>query len=266
MLERPAPRPDAEAADAVRDRAGGCSGATTLQRRPLLWRLSGARTRSRNRFRLADGIQPPDHAGRAGCGGHPRSRSRRGKLPGVPMGGPGPSASGGLTACLRERWLRPLRVWAPSCPVVRPPLPPHIDVVGDAPCFRPHLGHLVACKPSLSHTLFQDLVVLQAPRAIDRHHDVELQVLSVVASRSPSEGLLEIDVPTGEVAVRPRPEDPNRVRLVGSLQHQDAMVFPGAVCVPRVEAVRCWPIAGRKPKVLLQRCTYRASRDHPARR
>ncbi len=93
----------------------------------------------------------------------------------------------------RERWLRPFRVWAPSCPVVRPPLPPRIDVVGDAPCFRPHLGHLVACKPSLAHALLQDLVVLQAPRPIDRHHDVELQVLSVVAGRSPSERLLEID-------------------------------------------------------------------------
>ena len=48
------------------------------------------------------GYSPRDQAGRARCSSHPRRRSRRGKLPGVPMGGSGPSTPGGLSAGLRD--------------------------------------------------------------------------------------------------------------------------------------------------------------------
>src|SRR5258706_416718 len=64
--------------------------------------------------------------------------------------------------------------------------------------------------------------------------DVELEVLCVVARGGPAEGLLDVHVPSRELAVRTLPEHPDRVHLARPLQHQHPVALPRAAAGPRV--------------------------------
>ena len=65
-------------------------------------------------------------------------------------------------------------------------------------------------------------------------------VEGVHPDRGTPQRVLEVEVPAGEVAPRPGPEDVDRVRLAGALQHQLAVPGPGAVPggLPRVPPAR----------------------------
>ena len=106
-----------------------------------------------------------------------------------------------------------------------------------APTSRPEAVYRVALLlgvAALADAILEQLLVLEAPGAVDRDPDVELEVLRVVADRGPSERLLEVQVPACEAALRPVPEVPDRVRLARSSQREDAVAFPGALSRPRV--------------------------------
>ena len=70
---------------------------------------------------------------------------------------------------------------------------------------------------------------------------VQFEVLRVEAFGRPAKRLLQVDVPTGELARGPVPEDPDRVRLAGTLQHQAAVAGP-PLAVLRTTAA-AWPVS-----------------------
>ena len=149
---------------------------------------------------------------------------------------------------------RPARRRPPGRPAVVPPALARVEQRADAAAFLARGRSLLGREAPLGDTHVEQLVVLPLPRPVDRHDDVELQVLRVVAAAVPPKRFLEVHVPTAEGALVAEPEDPDRVRLAGALQHQDAVALPALLAVPRVPSALDRPLAGREVEL-------RAGRD-----
>ena len=126
---------------------------------------------------------------------------------------------------------------------------------------------LLGREPPLGDTHVEQLVVLPLPRPVDRHRDVELEVLRVVAAAVPPERLLEVHVPAAEGALR------RRTRRPRSRTPRRGAAASGRRCPP---SAPCRPTGAVRPRSATRRagsrtarrsgCTSRAARRCPARR
>jgi hypothetical protein len=137
----------------------------------------------------------------------------------------------------------------PRGPHIGPPLLSPIEGIRDAMCLPPRHRDLLRCETTLAYPLFEYLIVFQLPRTVERDHDVQFQVLSVVSVWGSSKRLLHVDVPTVEVTARPRPKDPHGVTFTWPLQHQRAVSLPRPLIAPRVAAVGSRPVTWWEPKL-----------------
>src|SRR3954471_1259609 len=145
-----------------------------------------------------------------------------------------------------QGWSRPGRVGLPLGPGVRPPAAVTFELFEDPRRLGADLLDLLAREAALFDAPFHVFVVLEPPTALAREPDVELEVLRVVAELRALEGLLEVDVPAAELALRARPEDPDGVPVARSLQHHRPMAVPALLSVPRVDPVRRRPVTRRE--------------------
>src|SRR5207237_8502632 len=105
--------------------------------------------------------------------------------------------------------------------------------------------------PALCHTFVQQLRILPLPRLALGDPDVELEIGGVVADRRSCKGALEVHVPTGKSALLALPEEPERMRIAGSLEHQHAVACPRPAPVPWMAPAR--PVAVGKSELCARR-------------
>ena len=145
-----------------------------------------------------------------------------------------------------SRISRPRRGRAPRAPTTDPTSAARVELGGDPPALGPGRLDLLHRVAALVDPLVEHVCVLPLPRAVGRHPDVELEILRVVALGGAAERLLQVHVPARELALGAFPEDPDRVRLAGALQHQHAVALPAGASVPGMAAVRRRPVALRE--------------------
>src|ERR1051325_6486871 len=189
------------------------------------------------------GLSPSSlaRASTSACGAEPRSVQGSFDT-GSPRYG-GRRTAPGLRSGRKSRG-SPRRIRLPGRPVVGPPAPAGVELPRDAAGQGPRLRDLFRCEAALADPFLHDVVVFQLPAALGRDPDVELEVLRVVADRRAAEGLLQVDVPAVELPRRAGPEDPDRIGLARTLQHEDAVPQPPLFPVPRMTAIRTRPVAG----------------------
>ena len=148
---------------------------------------------------------------------------------------------------------RPAWIRHPVGPGLVPPASASVELARDSLALGADLDDLLRREAALADPDGEQLLVLPLPRPVERDPDVELEVLRVVAlprglGRCAPERLLDVDVPACEPALRTAPEQPDRVRLSGPLQHQHAVAVPVRLPVPGVPAAGRGPGAGREPE------------------
>jgi hypothetical protein len=124
---------------------------------------------------------------------------------------------------LGQNGSRPRGIGLPERPTVVPPAQTGLELGAEAGAFGTDLRHLRGSPAPALDPRVELLVVLEAPRAVGLDNDVELEVLRVETDRRSAEGLLDVDVPGGELTAGPDPEDPDGVHLAGALKLEHAV-------------------------------------------
>ena len=128
-----------------------------------------------------------------------------------------------------------------------PPVPACVELAAQLVAERTDPPDEVGAEAALGDPVLEHLVVLHHVGAVRRDDDVELEVLGVVADLGAHEVGLQVEVPAGELPLRPRPEVPDRVGVARPLDHQAPVALPARLRVPRVPAVGGGPVAGGEP-------------------
>src|SRR5205814_868465 len=105
----------------------------------------------------------------------------------------------------------------------------------DSESLGPDVTQLIFRETTLANALLEQLLVLALAAAVRVDDQVELEVLRVVAVAAATERLLQVHVPARVPALGAFPEDPDRARFAGPLQHEDAVPLPA---VPRRPGMR----------------------------